>query len=199
MAKTLYLLRHGETAANGRFIGSTDLPVAPHGFLQLDTTRDLLLKEGITRIFCSPMLRCRQTAEHLGLWQRAEECAELREIDFGDWEGKTFTEISSTWPEKVQEWGTWSESFTFPAGENIGGFLDRIREVKSCIDSCDDEKILVISHGGVIRTLICLYLGLSAGNYLLFEIKAGCYATLSLYSDGGVLTSLNCGEMITKR
>ena len=198
MAKTLYLLRHGETAANGRFIGSTDLPVAPHGFVQLDTTRDLLRKEGISRIFRSPMLRCRQTSEYLGLWQTAEESAVLREIDFGDWEGKTFDEISREWPEKVQEWGTWSESFTFPAGESIGGFVARVRKAKSLIDSCDDEKILVISHGGVIRTLICLYLGLSADKYLLFEIKAGCYATLSLFSEGGVLTSLNRGEVVMK-
>lgn len=193
MAKTLYLLRHGETAANGRFIGSTDLPVSPQGYLQLDTTRDLLLAEGISRIFCSPMLRCRQTAEYLRFPGTIRESDWLREIDFGDWEGRTFEEISRDWPEKVKEWGTWSESFTFPAGESIGGFLQRIKEMKSCIDSCDDEKILVITHGGIIRNLICLYLGLPADKYLLFEVKAGCYATLSLFSEGGVLTSLNCG------
>lgn len=193
MGKTLYLLRHGETAAAGRFIGSTDLPVSPQGFAQLDSTRELLPAEGITRILCSPMLRCRQTAEYLRLPETAVESELIREIDFGAWEGKTFDEISREWPGKVKEWGSWSESFTFPKGENIGDFLRRIQEMKSCIDSCDDENILVISHGGVIRNLICLYLGLSADKYLLFDIKAGCYTTLSLYSEGGVLTSLNRG------
>jgi broad specificity phosphatase PhoE len=193
MAKTLYLLRHGSTEANGRFIGSTDLPVSELGFHQLEATRKLLEAEDITRVFRSPMLRCRQTAEHLQLQDRAIECEPLREIDFGAWEGKTFDEIARGWPDTVRQWGTWSESFTFPAGENIGGFIQRIKEIKTRIDLCDDQKILVISHGGVIRNFICMYLGLSADKYLLFDIKAGCYATLSLFSEGGVLTSLNRG------
>lgn len=193
MAKTLYLLRHGDTAANGRFIGSTDLPVSPNGYCQLDLARENLESKGITKIFCSPMLRCRQTAEHLRLDTAAIENQDLREIDFGAWEGKTFEEISRQWPDTVREWATWSEAFSFPDGERIGAFLQRIYAVKASIDACRDERILVISHGGVIRNLICLYLGLSADKYLLFDIKAGCFSTLSLFSDGGILTALNCG------
>lgn len=193
MAKTLYLLRHGDTAANGRFIGSTDLPVSPNGYPQLEATRERLQSAGITAIFCSPMLRCRQTAEMLELGPAIIENADLREIDFGAWEGKTFAEIVQGWPNTVRDWSTWSEQFSFPEGENTGAFLKRIDAVKKSIDSCNDEHILIISHGGVIRSLICLHLGFSPDKYLLFDVKAGCYSTLSLYSDGGVLTSLNSG------
>lgn len=193
MTKTLYLLRHGETAANGRFIGSTDLPVSLSGYPQLEATRIRLQEADITAVFCSPMLRCRQTAEILQLRPAVIENTDLREIDFGFWEGKTFAEIVKGWPDDVREWSTWSEQFSFPGGENTGRFIERIHAVKKRIDSCTDERILIISHGGVIRSLICLYLGISPDKYLLFEVKAGCYATLSLFSEGGVLTSLNSG------
>jgi broad specificity phosphatase PhoE len=193
MAKTLYLLRHGSTGQNGRFIGSTDLPVTPSGFEQIAETRMLLQHLGISTLYCSPMLRCRQTADHLGLGLEREECSSLKEIDFGFWEQKTFDEIAAKWPKEVQEWANWSEAFTFPGGENTGNFLKRVQAAREIIDNSREERVLVVAHGGVIRQLICLYLGISSDKYLLFDIKAGCYSTLSLFSDGGILTSLNSG------
>lgn len=193
MDKTLYLLRHGSTGQNGRFIGSTDLPVARSGFAQLDETSTVLQSLGISAMYCSPMLRCMQTALHLKLGLHIHEEACLKEIDFGLWEQKTFDEISVQWPKEVDEWANWSEMFTFPGGENTGHFLQRIQNAKSLIDSSNAERILVVAHGGVIRHLMCLYLGISSDKYLLFDIKAGCYSTLSLFSDGGILTSLNSG------
>jgi len=193
MAKTLYLLRHGDTGAGGRFNGSTDLPVHPTGYPRLDNTGALLQKERITAIMCSPMLRCRQTAQALALDLEMIVDHDLREIDFGEWEGMTFDEISERCPVNVRKWSNWSEDFTFPGGENIGAFLCRLQRVRQRIDRCDEERLLVVTHGGVIRHLLCLYLGIPPEKYLLFAAKAGCYSTLSLFSEGGVLTSFNCG------
>lgn len=191
MNKKLYLLRHGDTAANGKFIGSTDLPVAPSGYIQLEVTRSRLQSCGIGSVFCSPMLRCRQTADFLQLPVKNIENSNLKEIDFGSWEGLTFDDISFRWPEKVNDWSNWSNEFTFPEGESIESFLARVYEVKKCIDDFQETDILVVTHGGIIRHLICLYLGLPPEKYLLFNVKAGHFATLELYSEGGVLTALN--------
>lgn len=193
MAKTLFLLRHGDTGVGGRLTGATDLPVDSSGYARLQSTRVLLRKERISAILCSPMLRCRQTAQELALDPEVELDHDLREIDFGQWEGMTFDEISAAWPEKVREWSNWSEDFTFPGGENIGVFLRRLQRVRQRIDLCSDERLLVITHGGVIRHLLCLYLCLPPEKYLLFAAKPGCYSTLSLFSEGGVLTSFNRG------
>jgi broad specificity phosphatase PhoE len=193
MVKTLYLLRHGSTGQNGRFVGSTDLPVAPSGYVQLDKTRVSLQSLGISALYCSPMLRCRQTADYLQLGINIQEEASLKEIDFGLWEQKTFDEISVQWPKEVNDWAIWSEGFTFPSGEKTRHFLQRVQVAKDIIDNSKAEQLLVVAHGGVIRQLICLYLGIPNDKYLLFDIKAGCYSTLSLFSDGGVLTSLNSG------
>lgn len=193
MPKTLYLMRHGDTGAEGRFIGSTDLPVCETGLAQIDITAQLLQGHEISTMLCSPMLRCRQTVERLGVPCAVTYLEELREVRFGRWENKTFAEISKEYPQEVDSWASWSEEFCFPGGEKTADFIRRIQAVKKDIDRIDQEKILVVSHGGVIRQLVCLYLGLSPENYLLFDIKAGCYSTLALFSEGGVLVSLNSG------
>jgi broad specificity phosphatase PhoE len=54
-----------------------------------------------------------------------------------------------------------------------------------------EEKILIITHGGIIRHLLCLLLGLEAEKYLLFEVKSGCISSLRLFDEGGLLTGLN--------
>lgn len=192
--KTLYLLRHGKTAANGRFVGSIDIPVDESGYGQLSQSRLRLQQKAVTKIFCSPKLRCRQSADFLGLDADLTICNELREIDFGEWEGLSFAEINSGWPDKVVEWSSWSREFAFPGGEKIGDFVNRIESFMAVIDACEEENILVVAHGGVIRNFICLYLGLSPDKYLLFNVDAGCFSSLELYSEGAVLTALNAGK-----
>lgn len=193
MSKTLYLLRHGDTGAAGRFIGSSDVPLADSAYGQLDRVQEEMRRKPVTRILCSPQRRCVQTVEHLGLAAEVTFCPELREVDFGAWERKTFSEIANQYPAEVDDWSTWSADFCFPGGEKTTDFLARVGEVQQIINSLEDEHVLVISHGGVIRQLICAYLGLPSENYLLFDIKAGYYSTISLFSEGGVLTSLNSG------
>jgi len=191
MVTTLYLLRHGETAANGRLVGATDLPVADNAYRQLEQTGERLRKQQISMLFCSPMLRCRQSAESIRLGCDPVIDKDLREIDFGHWEDKSFSEIAASWPEEVAAWSNWSEQFTFPGGENIGDFLIRLQRVQERIRHCEAENVLLVTHGGVIRHLLCLYLNLPSSNYLLFDIRPGRYTTLALHSEGGVLTSLN--------
>lgn len=193
MPKTLYLMRHGDTGAGGRFIGSTELPVTKKGLVRIAAAGKMLQGSGISAVLCSPMLRCRQTVEQLGFADIVNFRDNLREVHFGLWENKTFSEISHQWPEEVESWACWSEEFCFPEGEKTADFLARVKSIKQEIDTMEQENILVVSHGGVIRQLICLYLGLDPVNYLLFDIKAGCYSTLALFSEGGILVSLNSG------
>ena len=193
MAKNLFLLRHGPTGAGGRYIGATDLPLAPEAVTVVAETARALGRKTIDRIVCSPMQRCRQTADLLGLSGEIEIWPELREVDFGLWEGKNFAEILPDYGPEIAEWVSWSPDFAFPGGERIGDFLGRVELVRRRIDAFADGNFLVISHGGFIRQLLCAYLGLPPDKYLLFEVHAGRYSSLSLHSEGGVLTSFNSG------
>lgn len=193
MVSTLYLLRHGRTDLSGRFAGSTDIELNSPGIAQIRTLQPILAKERIPHIFCSPMARCRETARILDLAAEISYRDDLREIDFGLWEGKNFSEIEKSDPHRVRDWIADPEGFCFPGGECRADFILRIEGIKTMLQSFPSEKVLIISHGGVIRHLISSFLGLPLKNYLLFKVNEGAFTTLDCYSEGGVLTGMNRG------
>lgn len=190
-AKELYFLRHGDTGLQGRYIGSTDAPLTDKGRAQARQVAGLLQVKGITRIICSPMLRCRQTLELLALTCPFRFDELFREVDFGRWEGKNFREIIQLDKELVDSWVSDPASFSFPDGESLAAFNKRVAACKILLEQMTEEKILIITHGGIIRHLLCLLLGLDTEKYLLFEVKPGCVSSVQLYDEGGVLTGFN--------
>lgn len=191
LVKELYLLRHGDTGLKGRYIGSTDAPLSNSGMEQARKTGELLQEKGVTKIVCSPMLRCRQTLEQLSLPCTHQINELLREIDFGRWEGKKFSEIVQIDKELVNSWVTEPETFSFPGGESLVAFNNRVVEFRDQLETIVEDTILVVAHGGIIRHLLCLLLGLEADKYLLFDVKPGCFSSISLFAEGGVLTGFN--------
>jgi broad specificity phosphatase PhoE len=189
--KKLYLLRHGDTGLPGRYIGSTDVPMDESGKEQVRHTGRLLQKNNITQILCSPMLRCRQTLEQLDITTDCRFNELLKEIDFGRWEGKTFAEILQSDQKLVDSWVTDPANFTFPDGESHSAFRNRIVSIKSQLEKIVEDNILVITHGGIIRNLLCLLLDIDFDKYLVFDVQPGCFCSIHLHSQGGVLTGFN--------
>jgi alpha-ribazole phosphatase len=189
--KTLFLLRHGKTGFPGCYIGSRDVPLVPEGIAQIEALQKILQAQSFDKILASPMLRCRQTCEILFPNSTVTYNNNLREVDFGRWEGLTFQQISKQDPEIVNKWVAESLRFTFPEGESVTSFVERIQSVGTELSQAQDEQILVVCHGGVIRALLCHFLGIDHQNYLLFHVKKGNYSTLELFGDQGVLTGLN--------
>lgn len=189
--KTLFLLRHGKTGFPGCYIGSRNVPLAPEGVSQIEALQKTLQDQAFDKIFASPMLRCRQTCEilfpNIGVTYKEN----LREIDFGRWEGLDFEQISKQDPEIVEKWASKSSSFTFPGGESVSSFVERVQIMGTELSQVQGEKILVVCHGGVIRGLLCHFLGIDPLNYLLFQVKKGTYSTLDLFGAKGVLTGFN--------
>ncbi|GAB6191734.1 histidine phosphatase family protein [Desulfocastanea catecholica] len=190
-AKELYFLRHGDTGLQGRYIGSTDAPLSDKGRAQVRQAAGLLQAKDITRIVCSPMLRCRQTLEQLDLPCSFRFDELLREVDFGRWEGKKFREIVQRDKDLVDSWVSDPSSFAFPDGESLAAFNKRVAACRILLEKMVEEKILIITHGGIIRHLLCLLLGLDVEKYLLFEVKPGRVSSVQLYDEGGVLTGFN--------
>lgn len=189
--KELYFLRHGDTGLQGRYIGSTDAPLTDKGKTQVRQAAGLLQAKNISKIVCSPMLRCRQTLEQLALSCPCRFDELLREVDFGRWEGKKFREIVQGDKELVDSWVNDPATFSFPDGESLAAFNKRVAACKILLEKMVEEKILIITHGGIIRHLLCLLLGLDAEKYLLFEVKPGRVSSVQLYDEGGVLTAFN--------
>jgi alpha-ribazole phosphatase len=193
MVSRLFLLRHGKTDLSGKFAGSTNVSLNAVGNEQIRSLRPVLINERFERVFCSPMTRCRVTVRLLDLDAEVSYVEDLREIDFGLWEGKDFSEIEKTDPNRVRAWIADPDGFCFPEGECRADFILRMERFKTMLHSFQGEKVLVISHGGVIRHLICSFLGLPLSNYLLFKVNEGEFTTLDCYSEGGVLTGMNKG------
>jgi broad specificity phosphatase PhoE len=191
MTKKLYLLRHGTTGADGRFIGITDLPLTKVGEEQVRSVRPVVESASIQDVFCSPMTRCLQTLELLKLTTTIKIIEDAKEINFGLWENLDFATVNSKYPDKVTEWVNNPETFTFPQGESLPEFIVRLERVKKTIENHHAENVLVVCHGGVIRYMICLFLHLPLSSAMLFNASPGCCTEIDIHDSGGVLAGFN--------
>ena len=173
----------------GRFFGATDLPLSEEGRKQARAVATHIKQTKPGVCYCSPLERTLETARIVAPRVETKAEPDLREVDFGEWEGKTFEEISKSSPEHVKRW-TEFDGFGFPGGEDIGGFVGRIQRAVKRMAAEQAEVVLAVTHGGVIRMIICELLGLSPRNYLIFNVGPASLTTIDLFGDRGVLSGL---------
>lgn len=182
-------------AGGGRLIGSTDAPLAPVGVAEAEGLRPWLSLFRPRACVCSPLRRASQTAEILCRSQGIErwrEDPDLREVDFGEWEGLTFEQASAADPARAAAWAAWAPDFGFPGGETIAGLTARVRRAAHALAQAGDI-LLVVTHGGVIRLMLCEFLGLESRAYLSFDIRPAGLTVLDVDNGRGVLAGLNLG------
>lgn len=164
-AMHVLVVRHGITAWNaaGRWQGWEDVPLSPEGEAQADRAGTILRAVGprFDRVVASDLLRARQTAERIvaALGQSAvtstpyaiEVVEGLRERDIGAWSGKLTAEIEAQWPGWLDAWRR-GELDRPPEGEYEPEFRARISTALEAI-ATTGQRTLVVTHGGVIRTL----------------------------------------------
>jgi len=187
----IYLLRHGEPEITGTYLGSTDVGLSNNGYLQLSSVASLFADISFSTIFCSPMKRCLQTLHTVKSIADFRQMADLKEIDFGAWETKTFEEIASVYANEITSWAENEGDFCFPEAESVNLFRRRIERAYQSIIDPAHSPVLIVSHGGVIRHLLCLFLDLPMSNHHLFRLDYGHLATIETFDGGSVLTALN--------
>lgn len=184
----LYLIRHfqANSSKQGAFYGSTDMELAPQA-IENKRGKTLDFPSDDLKLYCSPLMRCRQTATLLLPHRDFTFLKEAREVDFGDWEGHTFDEISQSHSELVNEWMN-NKDFCFPGGESLPDFNRRIGKLAKLLAGDYSSNVMLVAHGGVIRHLICHFLGLSPNQSLLFQVNTGSITRLKIFDNGkGVL------------
>ncbi|MCL2669516.1 MAG: histidine phosphatase family protein [Syntrophaceae bacterium] len=194
MVERLILIRHGALAdaCAGRYIGRTDVPLSAVGRSQARALGRCRHYWPEARVFISPLSRCRETAT-LALDGKGSFTVDkdLREIDFGRWEGMTFAQIAALDPAAVDRWAALEEDFTFPEGEGLVPFRQRVAEAASRVSAAPGETAVTVTHGGVIRFLICHFLGLTLRDHLLFTVDPASVSEIRIEGGRGVLTLLN--------
>jgi broad specificity phosphatase PhoE len=197
--KKIILIRHGaiDTKYTGRYIGATDVPLSAQGIEESLAIGRYIANIQYDHIFASPMLRVRQTLETAIKFDKQVAYMEnLREVNFGDWEGKSFAEIAKNYPAAVNDWVNSSDSFTFPHGSNLKDFYCRVEQFKQSLLNTSGSTIIVFTHGGVVLALICTILGLAKNKMLAFKVDRGSISILNLFENGyGILDGINIKPM----
>ncbi len=191
--KRLLLLRHARHAAadHHSFIGSTDIGLAEDCRPNAASVAELIQAYRPEACLCSPLKRCIETIGRIPS-PEIEIHSDLREVDFGAWEGMTFEQVRQADPAALSRWASFDEEFAFPRGERLGDFFSRVRRMANLIASRPEQTILAVTHAGIIRAMICHFLGLHPRQYVLFNIEFGAMASIDLFGDKGVLSGLNC-------
>ena len=194
MANQLILVRHGELEERyrGRYVGRTDAPLSARGRRQALALAGPLAGLPEAVFWVSPLARARETAAiALGADRPCPIDGDLREIDFGAWEGMSFGEIVAADPSAVANWAEMDDGFAFPGGEAVADFRRRIAEAAQRIAADPARTVVVLAHGGVIRFLICDLLGLGHRRHLIFDISPASISEIRIDAGRGVLTRLN--------
>ncbi len=195
MKTTIYLIRHGLTAANKDdvFAGRTEEPLHPEGAAQLVGVGKSLAGQGISKIFCGPLPRTRQSAgivgELLGVEVQAEEA--LTEINIPHWDGLTKEAIRVKFGMEYPTWLDDPGGFCLPGCETIAEVQHR---AVSCLEGIFrdhlGQNLLVVSHLIVVRALLLHYLGRVIGDFRAIKVGNAQVATLVRDDFGGVTVEL---------
>jgi probable phosphoglycerate mutase len=151
-------IRHGETAWNlqARIQGHRDIPLNGQGQAQARRLTSALAGEAIDAIYCSDLLRARQTAAGVatatGLAVQLD--AGLRERSFGIFEGLTWSEIALGWPAQSERWRARDASFGAEGGETLTDFYARsLACLERLAQAHPGQTVVVVTHGGVLDCL----------------------------------------------
>lgn len=156
----LKIIRHGKTDANlnASYIGLTDLPLSMEGKNELMKKTEELDYSSVQKVYSSPLKRCVQTASILYPDRFVQVVNEIREMDFGDFEGKSTDELVNL-PE-FKEWLKGGLDNAPPNGESMRSVIERCYEGFDFIikDMMDEglTNCAVVTHSGIImNTLSC--------------------------------------------
>lgn len=182
---TVDLLRHGEPQGGPKYRGSLDDPLSEQGWTQLRTA--VGLHPPWQAIISSPMRRCAEFAQVLakqhGLSLRFEDG--LREMSFGDWEGRTAAEVMATAPEALELFWRDPVGHSPPGGEPLLTWAQRVISAwRTLVADYTNQHILVLGHGGMMRVVLCHLLAVPLQHIWRFEIPYATFSRIRLYGSG---------------
>jgi broad specificity phosphatase PhoE len=157
----LFLVRHGETLANReyRYIGTRDDLLSTSGQTQAIQLAEALSVLPIAAVYSSPLQRTLNTAIPIAARHSLEvqRVDDLRECDFGTWEGLTRAEVIERSPEDSQRLHEWEQNAAIapPGGENFEELQQRVvAAVERLVHTHPDQSIVLVSHVGPIKVLL---------------------------------------------
>jgi probable phosphoglycerate mutase len=176
MSLTLYLLRHGQTdhSRENDFCGSLEADLTPDGIAMARAFASAFKAVPWAAVYCSPKKRALDTAAPLceAIGKKPVVRDGLREIAYGEWEGKTVDQVEANHQLDYVKWTADPAWYPPTGGETAvtiaGRVLPVIEEIKA---THKDGNVLVVSHKATIRIALCSLLGIDVGR---FRYRLGC-------------------------
>jgi broad specificity phosphatase PhoE len=182
----LVLVRHGQTEWSlcGQHTGTTDIPLTATGEKEARALAAPLRQWDFALVLTSPLIRARETCRLAGLGNRAEVCDELREWNYGDYEGLTTPQIRERWP------GWTLFTGRAPNGETADEVATRAdRVIERALSA--DRPVVAFAHGHILRVVCARWLGLAANSARLFGLDPGTISVLGHERETRVIQSWN--------
>jgi len=180
----LDLLRHGETEQGG-LRGSLDDALTDKGWAQM---RGAVAEAGPWQVLVSsPLQRCARFADELGarLNLPVQREADLQELHFGDWEGRSAAQIMEEQADALGRFWADPYAFTPPNGEPVQAFAERVSAAVERLSlQHAGKRVLLVTHGGVMRLLLARARGMPKAQLLQVEVGHGALVRLVLGDDG---------------
>jgi alpha-ribazole phosphatase len=183
---TFTLIRHPEPAVRGICYGSLDVPLSEEGLKHARAIAEALAAEPFAAIYTSPVRRCADTARMLaeGCDCRLETLDAFRELDFGCFEGRTFDDLARDYPDVYRRWMEAPTEVEFPGGESFAAMRRRVLAATHKLRARHGgQTIALVTHGGVIRTLLAEAQGMAPHRIFEFELPYGSIRRVTLPSD----------------
>jgi broad specificity phosphatase PhoE len=187
--KKIWLMRHGETewSAKGLHTSRTDLPLLTSGIEQAKELGPRLKGHKFALVLVSPMQRARETCRLAGYADAAHVTDDLKEWDYGLYEGRSTADIRQERP----EWSLWRDGvLKGESVEDVGARVERV--IERCLSVAGD--VALFAHGHVLRILTARWLSLPPNMGQLFALGTGSISVLGFEHDYRVIQRWNCSK-----
>lgn len=166
--------------------------LSEHGKIEAAKIAQRMSREQVTAILTSPMQRCRETAAFIAATTARDPVVTegWNEIDFGSWTGRSFDALQHD-----PAWRTWNvarEIAVTPAGVSMSNVQSTtLAAIQAIQDQHGGGRVVVVSHGDIIKATVSFYLGIPVADYTRFDIDPASISTLAVWPGGGKIMNLN--------
>jgi alpha-ribazole phosphatase len=192
----LYLVRHGEVVRQGQgtFLGFTDLGLSNQGKRQIQALAAYLKGGSFDQAYASDLKRAMDSARLIfsGRGIKPLACPDFREMNMGDWDGKSWKEIKKKNPDLSPFFFYNLKQFRFPGGETWSQFRGRVLQgLKGLLKEGQGKTVLLAAHAGVNRIILAQALGLRFQNMFFMDQGYACLNIIEYYGDFSKVILMN--------
>lgn len=190
------LIRHGQTEwnKNERFRGQADIPLNETGKEQARKVAAYLANDKIDALYCSPLLRTRQTAQPLADLNHLEIQLNdgLTDVDVGALEGMTVDEARQAFPDVVLKWQQAPGHVKFPKGDSVKSLQARLKKLLEELERRHEgQTVALVSHRVICHAMICIVLGLDLDDLWRIRQDNACIDRFESTENGYALILMN--------